>query len=371
MADGASSRGRASSRVQPQRSRDEPERYGDFVCEDYVFARDRRHPSNTARSSVTIRSVLDQDELPLLEDPVPFELPSALAGFDLEHEYPIPHPQRLAFGRLADGTYAGFTDENHQVFRCGTETAYWCVLDEDPPHLRDGAAVVRGGAVLPKRRSYCHGPKWAIITLKEVRVVGGSSSRLNPTCVAGYWCNGPQELDHNMQRYRGQLNPQYLHTDIWSVQDGWDVLLPSACIRYPAHISVFKPGMCLASPDHVAMRGVNHVTRHDPIKIEVAFMLDAEATSFKHHLREGGVELDPPALGCLLWDARVPGDAGMSTCPPHPPYSLPACVIYSFPFLSLPLLLRIRLRCPREPSLCWFAAVWQVPRHWYISSLLG
>ena len=320
--------GRGATRALPERSRLAPSRYGDFSAPDFVVEHARRRPSSVV--PVLLRHVASQELIPVAHDSL---VPEASFPPILLTDYTginLPHPKRYAFGRRLDGTYAGFYDENSQVFRCGSETAYWAIISGGGRGSVDANGLRRQGA-------WMNGEHWTLVSLKEVLVAGGASSRVNPDCVVGYWCNGPMEVHYQVQRYHGQIPSDLLRPDVWTYMDGWDETISSCAIRYAAHVSVYATGMTLASPDHVAMRGVGLLElSEDPevelqLKLETSIVLPRISTSFKRHLRAGGLELDPPSLCCLLWDKAVSTDEG--TYLPFPPFPL-TCVPTSLALIA-------------------------------------
>ena len=119
-----------------------------------------------------------------------------------------------------------------------------------------------------------NGEHWTLVSLKEVLVAGGASSRVNPDCVVGYWCNGPTEFHYQVQRYHGQIPSDLLRPDVWTYMDGWDETISSCAIRYAAHVSVYATGMTLTSLDHVAMRGIGLLELNEDPEVELQLKLE-------------------------------------------------------------------------------------------------
>ena len=162
------------TRILPARVREAPERFGDFIEDDPDVARPRvRRAAVEDNRVISVCEVMEKEPLTIVLPPVPAETqypPGFATDFDGARS---SLPRRFAFGRRPNGTYSGFYDENFQVFRCGTETAYWAIVAELP--------VL--GANNRRLRSFQKGPFWSIVSLKEVRVVVPASSRLDPECV--------------------------------------------------------------------------------------------------------------------------------------------------------------------------------------------
>ena len=357
------------SRILPSRVRNAPERFGEFTEDDADVARPRARRAAVDGQCVSLREVSEKEPLAILLPTPPVESlfpPGFAAEYDGDRMY---IPQRCAFGRLANGTYSGFYDENFQVFRCGSETAYWAIVSELPPLGRNNRRL----------RSFQTGPFWTIVSLKEVRVVAPDSSRLDPECVVGFWCNGPQEVFYKLQRFHGQIPSNTLATDIWSYEDGWDGVVPASSIRYAAHVTPYVPGMILSSADHVAMRGVNLLAPTDPIKVDRCITLPPNALTFNEFLRvqAAGIELDPPSLSCLRWASHFGHiyASGKHCSTPSPCTLLQAgvrarlllCSTYHTSLLPSRYTVRYRRVCSRSRS----ASCWEVCGRWHLPRLLG
>ena len=232
---------------------------------------------------------------PLLPNPVVDSLELELPpGIDTITGLPVRKvSQRKVFGLLDDGSYAGFIDENHQMFRCGPETAYWAVVSE----------LGRKGDDGKRKRSHQSGAFWTVVSIKSIRATGGTSSIVNPTVRVAFWSTASMEHFYGMGRAAGKvLAPEELQLAVWSRDDGWEAELASCAIRYQAWVSPYSPTLQLICEDHVALRAVNHVSSPGvPIKILSSHIVASDATGFTDLLRSVGTVLDPPALSCLQW----------------------------------------------------------------------
>ena len=103
----------APSRILPERQRDGPSRFGNFLPEDHVFARDCRHASGSVPSQRALLQEVTEKELLHVNEQEPIPEVAFPPGITTEYTGSRdPFPDRLAFGRLENGTFAGFRDEN-------------------------------------------------------------------------------------------------------------------------------------------------------------------------------------------------------------------------------------------------------------------
>lgn len=293
------------TRVQPRRDsgRTQPERFGDFVAPEAL----RLPPPQLTKEVISLSEVYDKPLLELAEGSEASELEVPASVLEFNYVHPLRDaPRRSAFGLRADGSYSGFIDENNQIFRCGAQTAYWALLTELPRRNHRGN----------RKRPLQGGPRWSIVTLNRV-TESAPASILNPTASVTFWCNGAMEVFFQMQRFAGQIRDDFLRVDCWAVQDGWEAVVASSVLRYPAAASRYAPGMVLQSEDHVALRGVNlldlDVSR--PIKIDEVRLLPSGAQQhFGHLVRQTSSESSPPAVPCVEWQLRL-GPSRGAPCP--------------------------------------------------------
>ena len=310
---------RVKSRFQPERDmgRAAPHRFGEFASDavlQVVDAPQRKRCVSTGAARPIEEEVDDQLLLPVreLQHDFGMGLPPGL-----DTSYPGTYddsPKNLAFGRLEDGTYSGFYNENSQVFRCGADTAYWAVLENFPATTQ--TSTTNGNRRSRRGRAQQKGPFWCPVTLHECRVSGQLCTRMDPDCIVTFWCNGTMEKFYDLPRSARQVDHALLRPDIWSYLDGWNGILCASAIRYPVSATPLRPGLILASPEQVVMKGVNLLCRGFPKKIDEFRRLDAEATSFAELVTPKGVVLDPPPLSCLVSELHLPLHGGMPSLSP-------------------------------------------------------